>query len=254
MTSRAQILGCAIDRLDMAETVARCEEIIDSRVPSQQVSINAAKVVALSRDPKLRAFVGRSALVSADGQAVVWASRLLGDPLPERVAGIDLMHGLLALAEKRGYSIFILGAAQDVLEAAVARLRVMYPALRIAGHRNGYFSDAESEAVAAAVRAAAPDILFVAMSSPKKEYFLERYASFIKAPLAMGVGGSIDVVAGRVARAPRWIQRSGLEWLYRTFQEPPRLWRRYLTTNSGFLLLLARELLRRRGHRGLLEA
>jgi N-acetylglucosaminyldiphosphoundecaprenol N-acetyl-beta-D-mannosaminyltransferase len=218
MTSRAHILGCAIDRLDMAATIARCEEIIDSRVPSQQVSINASKVVALSRDPKLREFVERSALVSADGQAVVWASRLLGDPLPERVAGVDLMHRLLALAERKGYSIFILGAAQDVLEAAIARLRVMSPDLRIAGYRNGYFSDSESEAVAIEIRTAAPDILFVAISSPRKEYFLERYGSFIEAPLAMGVGGSIDILAGRVARAPQWIQRNGLEWLYRTLQ------------------------------------
>jgi N-acetylglucosaminyldiphosphoundecaprenol N-acetyl-beta-D-mannosaminyltransferase len=249
MTARANILGCAIDRLDMAGTIARCEEIIASRVPSQQVSMNAAKVVAFRRDPQLRAFVERSALVSADGMSIVWASRLLGDPLPERVAGIDLMHGLLALAETKGYSIYVLGGTDDVLEAAIAHLHRLYPSLQIVGHHNGYFSEAEADRVAAAISASAPDILFVAMSSPKKEHFLERYASVIRAPLAMGVGGSIDIVAGRVSRAPRWVQRSGLEWLYRTLQEPTRLWRRYLTTNTHFLLLLTRELVRPKSRR-----
>jgi N-acetylglucosaminyldiphosphoundecaprenol N-acetyl-beta-D-mannosaminyltransferase len=249
MTSRAYVLGCAIDRLDMAGTLARCEEIIHARTASYQVSINAAKLVAVRRDPRLKASVERAAVVSPDGQAIVWASRLLGDPLPERVAGIDLMHGLLALAEKQGYSVFILGAAEEVLEQAVAQLRLMYPRLRIAGHRNGYFSEAESNAVAASIAAVAPDILFVAMSSPKKEYFLDRYGPAIEAPLAMGVGGSIDILAGRVTRAPRWIQHAGLEWLYRISQEPTRLWRRYLTTNTVFLLLLGRELVRRRSHR-----
>ncbi len=245
MRARARVLGCAIDRLDMDETVRRCEELIVSGGSAQHVVVNAAKLVALRRDLRLREIVGRCALVSADGQSVVWASRLLGDPLPERVAGIDLMERLLALAEERGYRVFILGARPDVLERAVERLRERHPRLIVAGTRDGYFRDGESAEVCAEIRAARPHILLVAISSPRKEYWLGRHTAELGVPFAMGVGGAIDVVAGVTRRAPSWLQRAGLEWLFRLLQEPRRLARRYLVTNTRFALLLAAELLRR---------
>ena len=241
---RAAILGCEVDRLDMDETVERCRELIEARAGVQHVAINAAKLVSLHRDPKLREIVGRCSLVSADGQAAVWAARLLGDPLPERVAGIDLMERLLALAEERGYRVFFLGARQEVLEEAVRRIRARHPHLEIAGFRNGYFDDAESGAVCAEIRAARPDILFVAMSSPRKEYWLAAHVEELGVPFAMGVGGALDVVAGATRRAPEWMQRAGLEWFFRFVQEPRRMWRRYLSSNVAFSLLLARELVR----------
>jgi N-acetylglucosaminyldiphosphoundecaprenol N-acetyl-beta-D-mannosaminyltransferase len=237
---RAIVLGCAIDRLNMAQTVARVQAIVEQGVFAQQVSINAAKLVTLKQDTELREVVNRCELVNADGQSVVWASRLLGDPLPERVAGIDLMHALIAMATREDYGIYILGARQEVLETAVQRLRQIYPSLRIAGYRHGYFSEEESPQVAEAIRRAGAQILFVAMSSPRKEHWLGEHGPALGMPFAMGVGGSIDIVAGVTRRAPRIWQRLGIEWFYRLLQEPRRMFRRYLVTNTRFGVLVAR--------------
>jgi N-acetylglucosaminyldiphosphoundecaprenol N-acetyl-beta-D-mannosaminyltransferase len=244
--SRADVLGCPVDRLTADETLAAIEEVVETGGFAQHVCVNAAKLVALRRDRRLREIVEGCELVSADGMAIVWASRLLGDPLPERVNGTDLMLRLLGVAERRGWSVYVLGAKPDVLERALARIRAAHPGLRIAGARDGYFSDEESAAVAEAVREAAPDLLFVAMSSPRKEVWLAGHGRGLGVPLVMGVGGSIDIVAGVTRRAPRWMQAAGLEWLFRLAQEPRRLGRRYVVTNAQFLGLLGRELLRRR--------
>jgi N-acetylglucosaminyldiphosphoundecaprenol N-acetyl-beta-D-mannosaminyltransferase len=243
---RASILGVEIDRLTMEETVRRCAELIESGRPSQHVVVNVAKIVSLRDDPRLRAIVEQCEVVSVDGQPVVWASRLLGDPLPERVAGIDLMFKLLGLAERRGYRVYVLGAKQEVLETAVERLAERYPQLEVAGFHHGYFADEESEGVCALVREAKPHILLVAMSSPRKEYWLAEHAADLGVPFSMGVGGSIDVVAGLTKRAPDLMQRLGLEWFYRFMQEPLRLGPRYLRTNARFAALLSRELFSRR--------
>jgi N-acetylglucosaminyldiphosphoundecaprenol N-acetyl-beta-D-mannosaminyltransferase len=242
---RVNILDCAIDRLDMLQTVARCHAIIEQGTFVQQVSINAAKLVALRRDPGLRDVVNRCGLVNADGQAVVWASRLLGDPLPERVAGIDLMHALIAMAEREDYGIYILGARREALETAIQRLREMHPGLRLVGYRDGYFTDDESPDIAAAIRDSGAQILFVAMSSPRKEHWIGEYGSTLNVPFVMGVGGSIDIVAGITRRAPRSWQRLGFEWLYRLLQEPRRMFRRYLITNVKFSVMVARALVLR---------
>jgi len=232
--------------MDMSQTLARCEKLIARREFAQHVAINAAKLVAMQHDPQLRQIVDGCELVSADGQAVVWASRLLGDPLPERVAGIDLMQELFALAERRGFRVFILGAKAGVLAQARQRIMAKHPTLQLVGVRDGYFSEAEETEVAEQVRDARPDILFVAISSPRKEYWLGRYGRTLNVPFVMGVGGAIDVVAGITQRAPGPLQRLGLEWAYRLAQEPRRLWRRYAVTNFRFGLLLARALVRRR--------
>jgi N-acetylglucosaminyldiphosphoundecaprenol N-acetyl-beta-D-mannosaminyltransferase len=245
------VLGCPIDRLDMAQTLARCEDLIARREFAQHVAINAAKLVAMQHDSDLRRIVESCELVSADGQAVVWASRMLGDPLPERVAGIDLMQELFALAERHGFRVFILGAKPEVLEQARARILARHPRLQLVGTRDGYFTEEEGAAVAEEVRAARPDILFVAISSPRKEYWLGRYGRAIDVPFVMGVGGAIDVVAGITQRAPNLLQRFGLEWAYRLAQEPRRLWRRYALTNIQFAVLLARAMVHRmRARRG----
>lgn len=245
-TPRVNIFGFAVDAVDLAGAVERCEQLIAAGEGAQQTSLNAAKVVSARDDARLREIISSSELVTADGQPVVWAARLLGRPLPERVAGIDLMEALLPLAAERGYGVYILGARPEILEQAVQRLRERSPGLRIVGYRNGYFADADSAAVCAEIRAAQPDILFVAMSSPRKEYWIAQHRHELGVPFAMGVGGAIDVVAGLTQRAPRWLQRAGLEWLYRLSQEPGRLWRRYLTTNTAFMRILVRELVRAR--------
>lgn len=239
---RAIVLGSEIDRLTMSETVERCRALIEAGGFAQHVVINVAKLVALQDDPELRDIVGRCELVNADGQGVVWASRLLGDPLPERVAGIDLMHELFALSARHGYRPYILGARPEVLERAAAELKARYPGLELAGRRDGYFEAAETGAVVRDIHDAGADILFVAMSSPRKEYFLGEHGPALAVPFVMGVGGAIDVVAGVTRRAPAAWQRLGLEWLYRLLQEPRRMARRYAVSNARFAVLVAREL------------
>jgi N-acetylglucosaminyldiphosphoundecaprenol N-acetyl-beta-D-mannosaminyltransferase len=249
LADRAEVLGCAIDRVDMSEAAERCDRFVRTRAGAQHMAINAAKIVAMRHDAALHELIGRCELVTADGQAVVWASRLLGDPLPARVAGIDLMLELLALAERRGYRVYLLGARPETMQTAMTRLRERHPALIVAGYRDGYFSDAEEPSVAAAIRAARPDLLFVAMPTPRKEYFIGRWGPELDVPFSMGVGGAIDVIAGVTRRAPRSMQRLGLEWAFRLAQEPRRLLRRYLVTNSEFVGLTLRDLGRRRQRR-----
>lgn len=246
MTSRTEVLGCPIDVVDMAQALARCDDFIRDRGFAQHMAINAAKVVAMRDDPQLRDVVARCHLVTADGQAIVWAANLLGRPLPERVAGIDLMNALFARAEERGWRPYILGARQEVLETAVERIRERHPRLDLAGYRDGYFSGEDEPAVAEAIRASRADILFVAISSPRKEYFLGEHGPAMEVPFVMGVGGAIDVIAGKTRRAPVWMQRTGLEWLYRLLQEPRRMFKRYATTNLRFIGMVARAALRRR--------
>jgi N-acetylglucosaminyldiphosphoundecaprenol N-acetyl-beta-D-mannosaminyltransferase len=236
---RVDVLGCPVDALDMDETVARCTELIEAGGFHQHVAINAAKLVAMRADPQLRDIIERCDVVSADGQAVVWASRLLHAPLPERVAGIDLMDRLLGEAARRGYGVYILGARAEVLEEAVGRIRAAHPGIDVCGYRDGYFDDNEAAGVCAGIRASGASILLVAMSSPGKELFLGEYGPDLGVPFVMGVGGAIDVTAGITRRAPRVWQRLGLEWLYRLLQEPRRMFRRYAVTNTQFLVMLA---------------
>ncbi len=243
---RIELMGCALDRVDFEQALSRCDALIGSSGTAQHVAINVAKLVALQRDSDMRDIVARCGLITADGQPIVWASKLLGDPLPERVAGIDLMYGLIERAAAKGYRIYILGARQEILERAVRRISTLFPGVNIAGYQHGYYADADEPTVAAEIGAVRPDILFVAMSSPRKEYFIGRHRETMQVPFVMGVGGSIDVIAGLTKRAPAVFQRLGLEWLYRLAQEPRRLFWRYVSTNARFLLLLGREVLRAR--------
>lgn len=238
---RVGVLGCPVDTLDMSETLARCIELIGDPLPRRQVSVNAAKLLQCASDEKMAAFVAESDLVSADGQSVVWASRFLGRPLPERVAGIDLMLVLLRECEERGLSVYLLGAERQVLRGAMARIREWHPRLRIAGAHHGYFGTEGEDDVVSKIRSASPDVLFVAIGSPRKEEFVDRRFDELGAGFAMGVGGALDVIAGERARAPRWAQRAGLEWAARMIQEPRRLWRRYLIGNLRFIWLVLRE-------------
>jgi N-acetylglucosaminyldiphosphoundecaprenol N-acetyl-beta-D-mannosaminyltransferase len=241
---RMRFLGCEIDSLTMDETLARVIGLVESGQPTQHVVVNAAKVVAMHDDPRLRGIVNDCAVVNADGQAVVWASRLLGQPLPERVAGVDLFEHLLAEAESRNYRVFFLGATQAALDSMLARLSLRHPKLIVAGSRNGYFDDGENSDVVASVRESGSHLLFVGVPSPRKEYWLAANLREMGVPFAMGVGGSFDVLAGHARRAPQWMQRAGLEWAYRLAQEPRRMWRRYIVGNARFVGLVAREAFR----------
>ena len=239
-----ELFGVPIAAMTMADAVDAVDEAIADRRPLQIGVVNAAKLVNMRRDAALRDSVLSSSIVLADGTSVVWASRLLGRPLPERVAGIDLMMAMLASGNTRRYRIYCLGATQAVLDAVVARIRSDYPGVAVAGSHHGYFTPAEEEAIAGDIATAAPDILLVAMTSPRKEQFLARWSARLRVPVCHGVGGSFDVFAGLVQRAPESWQRLGLEWLYRVKQEPRRLWKRYLVTNTLFIDMVVVELVR----------
>ncbi|MFE4588595.1 WecB/TagA/CpsF family glycosyltransferase [Streptomyces laurentii] len=245
MTLRQHLFGVTLDALTLDQTVDRCLAAVRAGERLEIGVVNAAKLVAMRRDPALARAVSGCDLILADGQSVVWAGRLLRRPLPERVAGIDLFERLLAEAETAGLSVYFLGATQDALDRMLRRIAVRHPRLRVAGSRHGYFADREQGAIADAVAASGAHMLFLGMTSPKKENFTAGYGARTGAGLVHGVGGSFDVLAGVTRRAPvRW-QRLGLEWLYRALQEPRRLGRRYLTTNASFALMTGRELLRR---------
>jgi N-acetylglucosaminyldiphosphoundecaprenol N-acetyl-beta-D-mannosaminyltransferase len=243
-TARIDLLGCPVDALTMEQTVARVADAIARRETTQHVAINAAKVVRYQRDEALRAAVDGCELATADGQPVVWASRILGRPLPERVAGIDLMDALLSAARERGYGVFLLGARAEVLERAEREILRRHPGVRIVGRHHGYFGAAGEAEVVYEVADAAPDILFVALETPAKELFLARNRERLAVPFVMGVGGSFDVLAGERRRAPRWMRRTGLEWLYRLLQDPRRLARRYVVGNSAFIWLVVKDAVR----------
>ncbi|MBC8239587.1 MAG: WecB/TagA/CpsF family glycosyltransferase [Alphaproteobacteria bacterium] len=235
-------MGTPLDLLSMAQTVELAEGAMASGQHIQQVVINVAKLVNMRSDPDLHQDVLQSDIINIDGMGILWAARLLGHKARERVAGIDLMEALIAGCARHGYQPYFLGASEVVLQRAMARLRSDYPALRIAGCRSGYFTQAEEEQVVADIRDSGAHCLFVAISSPMKERFLRRHRDHLGVPFLMGVGGSLDVVAGQVRRAPPWMRQTGLEWLYRLIQEPRRMWRRYLVTNTIFLGLLLAEL------------
>jgi len=237
-----EMMGCRIDNLTMAETVDRIGQFIASGKPHQHVVVNVDKLVKAQRDPELRAIINDCQLVNADGMPVVWASHLLGKPLKERVAGIDIFEALMQRAAQTGWRVYLLGAREEVVGAVRSIYTKKYPGLVIAGHRNGYWSPEEEAAVADEIRASKTDILFVAISSPKKEQFLGRWQQHMQVPFAMGVGGTFDVAAGRIKRAPLWMQRTGLEWFFRFLQEPRRMFRRYFIDDLAFFRLLATEL------------
>lgn len=245
-----ELFGLPVDALTMDQAIARCTDAIDH---GQQLSIgviNAAKVVSMQRNPQLRQAVADCDMVLADGQAVVWASRLLGQPLPERVAGIDLFHELLAEAERSGDRVYFLGARPEVLAKVVTEVSRRFPELLVAGAHDGYYAAGTEGEIAEDIRRSRTDMLFLGMSSPRKELFLDEWGAATKAHVVHGVGGSFDIMAGVTKRAPLWLQERGLEWLYRAYQEPVRLGRRYLTTNMAFIILVGRERLRRDRTRG----
>lgn len=245
MSARITMMGCQIDNLTMEETLQKVEGFIQSGHPHQHVVVNVDKLVKAERDAELRRIINDCALINADGMPVVWASRLLGKPLKERVAGVDLFEALMSRSADKQWRVYLLGAREEVVSEVKRLYELKYPGLTVAGYRNGYWSAEEEPGVVAQITEARADLLFVAISSPKKEHFLGQYQGQMKIPFAMGVGGTFDVAVGRVKRAPVWMQKSGLEWFYRFLQEPRRMFRRYFIEDMGFIRLFFKEALRR---------
>ena len=238
------VLGCPITNMSLSGFVSMAEQFIASKAPHYIAMMNVAKIVKMRSDKELAESILAADLIGADGTPLVWVSRLFGTPLPGRVNGTDLMYRLLEKASENRYRIFFFGATDNVLQRVLEVVRRDYSGVVIAGSQHGYFAPAEEPAIVQKIRTAQPDILLIAFGTPKKELWVKRYLAAMEVPVIHGVGGSFDVLAGVVRRAPLWMQRSGLEWLFRLLQEPGRMWRRYLVTNALFVLLVFCEWLR----------
>jgi len=239
---RVAFLGCPVDCLTSDALLAELTESIRSRQAGKVIQfVNANKVAMVRSEPWMGELLERADYMLADGQPMLPLAALLGITIPERIDGIGLMHKLLKLADREGFSVYLLGAKQEIVEECVRRIGLDFPGARIAGFRNGYFKESEIPAIAATVREAAPDFLFLGMGSPMKERLADEWREQLGARVIQGVGGSFDVLAGRVKRAPLWMQRCGIEWLYRVLQEPRRMFWRYVKTNSACLRVFLTE-------------
>jgi N-acetylglucosaminyldiphosphoundecaprenol N-acetyl-beta-D-mannosaminyltransferase len=230
---RTNVCDVPVDALTMTESLKVAEDLIAAGGPHQHVVVNAAKVVQARRDPNLMRIISDCEIINADGMAVVWAARFLGHPVPGRVAGIDFMLQLWRLAARNIYRVALLGATPEVV--ASAALSATRQGVQVVFAHDGYWSSDQEASVVDSVRAAHPDLLFLAIPSPRKEQFLSEHLDDLGASLVVGVGGSFDVVAGVTRRAPLWAQKAGLEWLFRLLQEPRRMFKRYMVGNSLFI-------------------
>ena len=235
------VAGIPIANLKEDEAVALIDTFVSEGGKHYGAVVNAAKIVSANSDQLLKRALLDADLVTADGMSVVWASRLLGRRLKERVTGIDLFERLVEHAAHRGLSIYLLGAEDESVRQTVELFAARHPRLQIAGYRNGYFAATESGAIADEIRRTNADLLFVAMGSPAQEYWIASNLERSGVRFALGVGGSFDHVSGRIARAPRWMQRAGLEWFHRLLREPRRLWKRYLLGNLKFIWLVLKQ-------------
>lgn len=243
MRDPVPVLGLPVDPVSRAEAVECITGFIASGGPHLVVTADASALIIARRDPEFRQVVQQASLVTADGAGVLRALKVAGRPAPERCSGCDLIVDIAAEAERQGWSIYLLGAAPGVAEAAAANLKERFPNLAVAGCRDGYFAD--DEAVVSEIAQASPDILLIAMGMPKQEKWFWRHRDRLCARVAMGVGGSFDVLSGAVQRAPEFYQRHGLEWLYR-FASAPRKSSRKMLLLPVFAGLLLLEALRRK--------
>lgn len=235
--NRYKILNTYVNAMTMSETIVAVEKIIENGKPTQHVVINASKVNLMEEDLELRRIVNSCPLINADGASIVWAAKKLGVPVYERVTGCDLFQELVAIAADKGYKIYLFGAKEEVVRKVKELFEEKYPNIQIVGYRNGYFKENDEAEIVKKMSESGAHMMFVAFSSPKKEYWVNKYIDQLNIPFVMGVGGSFDVVAGITDRAPLWMQKHGLEWFYRFIQEPKRMWKRYMVGNFKFVKL-----------------
>jgi N-acetylglucosaminyldiphosphoundecaprenol N-acetyl-beta-D-mannosaminyltransferase len=235
---RVSILNGRFDPLTATQAVDAVFRVLESGQRGWLCTVNVTTLMMMRNDPKLQSFVDRASLVVADGQPLVWCAPLFGHRLPERVTGIDLVDLLCKRAEQERKGVYLLGASDDLLKKAIAVLQTRYPKLQI-DSSDGYFSAQSAELRAHQIRSSGAHLLFVGMGSPRQEDFIHGQWGNLGVGLAIGVGGSFDVLAGARFRAPFWMRSAGLEWLFRLLQEPRRLFPRYVINNSKFCLLMA---------------
>lgn len=237
---RIKIMGVSVDPFTMAETVAKTEEYICDKKFAHLIGVNADKILQIKEDPAIKEIVKHCEIVNADGASMLIAANKLNIKLPERVAGIDLMLKLCSIAAAKGYSVYLLGAKQAVVEKTAEVLKEKFAGINICGIHDGYFSEDEDKEIIKEVKSSSPQIVFVGITSPRKELLIEKFRDYGAAAVFVGVGGSFDVISGNIPRAPKWMQEIKLEWLFRLLQEPKRLLKRYFVGNIKFLLLLNR--------------
>jgi N-acetylglucosaminyldiphosphoundecaprenol N-acetyl-beta-D-mannosaminyltransferase len=236
--TRYNFMGCPLDAYTVSDAILDITTRIKSRASVNLIHfLNVAKVVRAHTDQMLTDALWDGDLVLADGKPLISFGKLLGMNVPERVNGTNLMLDLFRVSANEGFSVYLLGAKQHVLERCVVNILKMYPKLRIAGYRNGYFKKDATDDVINLINTTSPDILFIGMSTPQKEFFAFENRKKFDVPIVQGVGGSFDVIAGLVKRAPVWMQDCGLEWFFRVLQEPKRMFWRYISTNTKFLVL-----------------
>lgn len=236
---RIPFMNTYLDVVNIGEVVDSVFSAIESGMKLHLVFINALKISEIRRNLQLGQSINNAELILADGMPIVWAAKyFFGYPRVSRVNGTDLFERLLVEAASRGKRVFLMGSTEEILARLKIKLRADYPTLIIAGARNGYFTDHENESIIREINESNSDILFVGISSPRKELWVSKHKYEISTPVIQGVGGSFDVVAGVVPRAPRWLQAVGLEWLFRVIQEPRRMFLRYLNSNSVFLYMV----------------
>ncbi|MDD5259827.1 MAG: WecB/TagA/CpsF family glycosyltransferase [bacterium] len=223
MKDKVNILGFQIDNVRMAETIAQIKGFIQLRSPHQVITANSLMLHAAIDNQRLKEVFARSALVVPDSIGLLLAGKILGQPLLERVTGIDLMYHLFALCQKEGFSIYLLGAKPGIAAEAAEQVRQHFPGLKIAGTHHGYFDAREEAQVMAEIRKLKPDMLFVGLNIPRQEMWIAEHLETLGVPVAIGIGGSFDVISGRIKRAPAGMQQAGLEWLWRTILEPWRI-------------------------------
>lgn len=238
---RIEILGTIVDVLTTQQTLVLVEQYIRTKTPLHLMGVNADKINEVNRNDRLKKIVNNCGVINADGASVVLASRFLKKTLPERIAGIDLMQELICLSQKKGYKIYLLGAKQEVVQKTAKVLNEKYPNLKIVGIHNGYFEEREWKERSKEIKESNADIVFVGITSPLKEYLVDFLQKDGNNCVFMGVGGSFDVLSGNIKRAPMWMQKFSLEWLFRMLQEPRRLFKRYMIGNSTFIYAILKE-------------
>lgn len=240
------ILNCNIAKVKMNEVIGMVEDYVKVGEFHSGSGINADQLVKINESTVFKEIMQKSDILFADGMSVIFASNLLRSPLPERVGATDVFENLLNLSVEKGYGVFFLGTKDQILEKALDHYRSTYKGLKISGYHNGYWQPNEEDAIVELINSCSPDLLFLGMSSPKKEEFIERNKHKLKSvSFALGVGGAFDIHAGEYSRAPVWIQKLYLEWFFRLLQEPKRLFWRYSVNNTKFLYLLSKSILKR---------
>lgn len=216
------IFGLSVSRMNMKDTVEYLTKAIQSRQVHQVITANPIMIMAALENPSYMQVMQNAELLVPDGTGVVWAAEKAGSPVPERVAGFDLLHELLRVGESYKWRVYLLGSTGDVIEATASRLKELYPEVVICGLRDGFFGPNEDQGVIEHIRKAEPDLLFVARGADTQEPWISRYKQELNVPVMMGVGGSFDVISGKSKRAPKIMQKLRMEWLYRLMKEPSR--------------------------------